>query len=144
MNPNQIDDSLSKQLPSLEEWPLPSDNSHEGRVEGHASGEVQDGPQENGYMHLRSSSLHINTAEIGRALPPGPCPGSYTRSRRGPPSVAHSVVSPSISESGEGEDPSSVRPHNFQDLQSNTDNFLDGEISRPTSNSPWLVRRIRS
>ncbi|OOQ81930.1 hypothetical protein PEBR_40995 [Penicillium brasilianum] len=108
MSPNYIGDSLSKELPSLEEWPLSSDKSHEGRVEGHASGELQEGPHEDGYSHSRSSTPYIDTADIGRVLSPSPGSGSNTRSRGGPPSVAHSLVSPSISESGEGEDPSSM------------------------------------
>jgi hypothetical protein len=114
MSPHQIGDSLSKQLPGLEEWPLSSDKSHEGRVAGHAPEELQEDPHEDEYLHSRLSTPHIDTAEIDRVLSPDPCPGSDTRARRGSPSVAHSLVSPSISESGDGEDPGSVRPKNLK------------------------------
>ena len=89
---------MAKELTKSGDWPLPSvENRNQ-----HVALEV-------GYLQSRSSTPHLDTAEIGRVLTPGPIhTGSSNRSRRGPPSVAHSLASPSISESGEGEDPSSV------------------------------------
>jgi hypothetical protein len=116
MGLNQADDSLSRELAKLEEWPLSEIENREGHVQSQAPGDFQEDPFEGVYSHSRSSTPHIDTAEIGRVLSPGHRPGSYARSRRGPPSVAHSLVSPSISESGEGEDPSSVSSDCFQSL----------------------------
>jgi hypothetical protein len=98
MGTHQAEASLSKELAKSGEWPLPSVESH-----------VQEETLEVGYLQSRSSTPHLDTAEIGRVLLPGTLPpGISARSRRGPPSIAHSLASPSISESGEGEDPSSV------------------------------------
>ncbi|KAJ5212478.1 uncharacterized protein N7498_004124 [Penicillium cinerascens] len=98
MDTTQADDSLTKELTKPEEWPLPST---ENRAQ-HEALEVC-------YLQSRASTPHLDTAEIARVLTPGPVhPVISIRSRRGPPSVAHSLASPSISESGEGEDPSSM------------------------------------
>ncbi|KAF7712668.1 Glycosyl Transferase Family 2 protein [Penicillium ucsense] len=64
--------------------------------------------QELGSLPSRSSTPRLDQAEIGRVLSPNIRPESNYRSRRNPPSIAQSLVSPSISESGEAEDPSSI------------------------------------
>lgn len=62
-----------------------------------------------GDFQSRPSSARLDTAEIARVLTPGSInPAMSHRTRRGPPSVVHSLAAPSISETGEGEDPSSV------------------------------------
>ncbi|KAJ5160387.1 uncharacterized protein N7482_007391 [Penicillium canariense] len=105
MGTNQAEASLAKESAKSGEWPLPSVESHiESRVDSHAQEETI----ELGYLPSRSSTPHLDTAEVGRVLLLSPLPGISARSRRGPPSVAHSLASPSISESGEGEDPSSM------------------------------------
>lgn len=118
MGTNQAEAILTKELAKSGEWPLPSletHNQHENtehtQVQYNMSVEngIQSENLEVGYLQSRSSTPHLDTAEIVRVLSPGPMhPPSSVRTRRGPPSVAHSLASPSISESGEGEDPSSV------------------------------------
>lgn len=92
MGTEKVESSLAEELEESREWPLP-DKSH-----------VHEEALETGYFQSRSSTPRLDTAEVGRVLPPG-----FARSQRGPPSIAHSLASPSISELGEGEDPSSVR-----------------------------------
>jgi hypothetical protein len=70
---------------------------------------TQDEVGEVGDLQSRPSSARLDTAEIARVLTPGSInPGMSHRARKGPPSVVHSMAAPSISETGEGEDPSSV------------------------------------
>ena len=118
MGTNQAEAILTKELAKSGEWPLSSvethtqhENAEHTRVHYNMSVEngVQNEHLEVGYLQSRSSTPHLDTAEIVRVLSPGPMhPLSSARTRRGPPSVAHSLAPPSISESGEGEDPSSV------------------------------------
>lgn len=130
MDTKQAEDPLTKELTKSEEWPLPS-------TENRAQNEAL----EVGYLQSRSSTPHLDTAEIARVLTPGPVhPGISIRSRRGPPSVAHSLASPSISESGEGEDPSSVCSKFLPTFLTEATNIsADGEISRSTGNPSRLV-----
>lgn len=85
----------------MEEWPRNAD-------EPYGSQRYQEDVQDLVSLPSRSSTPHLDRAEIGRVLSPSVQPGRNSRSRRSNPSIAHSFTSPSISESGEGEDPSSV------------------------------------
>ncbi|KAL1878423.1 hypothetical protein Plec18167_004495 [Paecilomyces lecythidis] len=91
MGTEKVEPSLAEELEESREWPLP-DKSH-----------VHEEALETGYLQSRSSTPRLDTAEVGRVLSPG-----FARSQRGPPSVANSLASPSISELGDGEDPSSM------------------------------------
>ncbi|EPS28344.1 hypothetical protein PDE_03290 [Penicillium oxalicum 114-2] len=85
----------------MEEWPRNAD-------EPYGSQRYQEDVQDLVSLPSRSSTPHLDRAEIGRVLSPSVQPGRNSRSRRSNPSIAHSFTSPSISESGEGEDPSST------------------------------------
>ncbi|KAJ5289634.1 Major facilitator coppper-regulated transporter crmC [Penicillium atrosanguineum] len=118
MGTGQTEAILTRGMAKSGEWPLPSVETHaqlETSVLTHVQqgisfqNRVQNEDLEVDYLQSRSSTPHLDTAEVVRVLSPGPTQSANSaRTRRGPPSVAHSLASPSISESGEGEDPSSM------------------------------------
>ncbi|KAJ5131968.1 hypothetical protein N7448_006126 [Penicillium atrosanguineum] len=118
MGTGQTEAILTRGRAKSGEWPLPSVETHaqlETSVLTHVQqgisfqNRVQNEDLEVDYLQSRSSTPHLDTAEVVRVLSPGPTQSANSaRTRRGPPSVAHSLASPSISESGEGEDPSSM------------------------------------
>ncbi|KAJ5825580.1 hypothetical protein N7474_002718 [Penicillium riverlandense] len=94
MDVNPQDGDLSNGSTKPETWPLPvGEDSFES-----------EGRTEVAYMS-RSSTPPLVTAEVVRILSPTVVPRASSRSRRGTPSVAHSLVSHAISENDEDDDP---------------------------------------